>query len=208
MVLNKIFFAGLLYAAIAFPNAALENLKGANVKTNVKWAIEKSSTLKVFGKSNVNKFSCQIDGYAESDTITISGSESGGAVRLNGTLAVDVLDFDCNSKLITSDFRKTLKAKEYPGLRIKFLSLDRAPFLDNKNQCINGWVEVELAGVKKLMKVPFTFSKENNAMILMNGKKQFCLSDFELTPPKKLAGMVKIVDEFTVDFRLKLIAIK
>ena len=123
-------------------------------------------------------------------------------------LSVDVLDFDCRSKLITSDFRKTLKAKEYPGLKIKFLSLDRAPLLENKNQCINGWVEVELAGVKKLMKIPFTFSKENNAMILMNGKKQFCLSDFELAPPKKLAGMVKIVDEFTVDFRLKLIAIK
>ena len=208
MVLHKIFLAGFLYAAIAFPNASMKTTHNSNAKTNVKWTVEKSSTLKVIGKSNVNKFSCEIDGYAQSDTITMSGNESGGAVRLNGTLAVNVLDFDCHSKLITSDFRKTVKAKEHPGLKIKFLSLDRAPFLDNKNQCINGWVEVELAGAKKLIKIPFAFTKENNTTILMNGKKQFCFSDFELTPPKKLAGMVKIVDEFTVDFRLKLIAIK
>ena len=42
MLLHKIFFAGLLYATIVFPNASMEISEKGDVKTNVKWAVEKS----------------------------------------------------------------------------------------------------------------------------------------------------------------------
>lgn len=64
-------------------------------------------------------------------------------MRLNGCLELDVLHFDCHSKMITNDLRKTLKAEDYPGMVIRFLSLERAPSLQGTAQTLKGWVEVE-----------------------------------------------------------------
>src|SRR5688572_15425665 len=116
--------------------------------TAVKWIVEKNSTLSVQGKTNVNKFTCNIDEYAEKDTI-ICFDNASKAVKLTGELKMDVLSFDCHSKLITKDFRKTIKADKYPALTIRFLSLESMPLLNKKTELIKGWVEVELAGVVK-----------------------------------------------------------
>jgi hypothetical protein len=97
----------------------------------VKWIVEKNSTLSVQGKTNVNKFTCNIDEYAEKDTIICIDNAS-KAVKLTGELKMDVLSFDCHSKLITKDFRKTIKADKYPALTIRFLSLESMPLLNKK----------------------------------------------------------------------------
>lgn len=100
----------------------------------VRWAVEKTSTLKIAGNSNVNEFACSIAGYHQPDTISYAGDVAGKAVRLNGSLELDVLRFDCHSKMITNDLRKTLKAEDYPRLVIRFLSLERAPSLQGTAQ--------------------------------------------------------------------------
>ncbi|MGV3658422.1 MAG: hypothetical protein ACO1NX_10715 [Chitinophagaceae bacterium] len=174
---------------------------------SMKWVVDKSSTLRVMGQSNVNRFTCQIASYVEQDTLTLVPSATGGSVKLNGSLQVDVQRFDCFNKLITSDLRKTLKAKEHPVLKVRFLSLEQAPQPGISCQLIKGWVEVELAGVKKVMQIPFEFGSTGTPITTMNGEKLFCFTDFKLSPPTKMAGVVKIKDEFVVDFRLRLKAI-
>jgi hypothetical protein len=138
----------------------------------------------------------------------LSTNPKGGALSLHGAIELDITRFDCHNKMITGDLRKTLKAKQHPLLRVKFLSLDKEPDMHQPNQMIKGWVEVELAGVKKLMQIPFLFTKGADGPLLMNGTKLFCFSDFKLQAPTKLAGTVKIKDEFEVDFKLQLKAIE
>lgn len=171
----------------------------------VKWAIEKTSTLKIAGKSNVNEFACSIAGYYQPDTISYMADAADKAVRLNGHLELDVLRFDCHSTMITNDLRKTLKAEDYPRLVIHFLSLERTPSLQSKAQSMKGWVEVELAGTRKAFQVNYEFTKGANNTFVLNGKRNFTFSDFKLTPPRKLAGAVKVKDEFSVDFNLRLV---
>ena len=171
---------------------------------NIKWIVDKTSTLSVTGKSNINTFTCEIAGYSGNDTLTIISDGSGGSVKLNGGLHVTVSQFNCHNKMITGDLRKTLKAKDHPFLKVRFLSLERAPMLNQNAEVIKGWVEVELAGVKKVMQIPFEFGRNSTTITTMTGEKIFCFTDFQLSPPTKMAGTVKIKDEFTVDFRLKL----
>jgi hypothetical protein len=169
----------------------------------VRWVVEKNSTLRVQGKTNVNKFTCTTSEYAEKDTIICFGDPA-KPVRLTGALEMDVLSFDCHSKLITKDFRKTIKADKYPVLTIRFLSLESMPLLQNKTQSIKGWVEVELAGEVKKFQLNYSFSKAASSRIQLNGGRSFSFSDFKLTPPKKLGGLVKIKDAFDVNFMLTL----
>ena len=169
----------------------------------VRWVVEKNSTLRVQGKTNVNKFVCTISEYAERDTIICLG-EPARQVKLTGALEMDVLSFDCHSKMITKDFRKTIKADKYPVLTIRFLSLESMPVLENKTESIKGWVEVELAGVVKKFQLNYSFSNAASGLIQLNGGRSFSFSDFKLTPPKKLGGLVKIKDAFDVNFMLTL----
>jgi hypothetical protein len=196
----------LLIAANAFSGGTPSKTGTDALAPNpIRWAVEKTSTLKIAGKSNVNEFACSIAGYYQPDTISYIEDGAGKAVRLNGSLEIDVLRFDCHSKIITADLRKTLKAEDYPKLVIRFLSLERTPSLQGASQSMKGWVEVELAGTRKAFQVAYEFSKGANNSYLLNGKRTFTFSDFKLVPPRKLGGAVKVRDEFAVDFNLRLL---
>ena len=206
MTLLNILSFWLLMTANVFPSGT-PTPSPANIppRNPVRWAVEKTSTLKIAGKSNVNEFACSIAGYYQPDTISYVEDGAGKAVRLNGSLELDVLRFDCHSKMITNDLRKTLKAEDYPKLIIRFLSLERTPSLQSTAQTMKGWVEVELAGTRKAFQVAYEFSKSGSNTYILNGKRTFTFSDFKLVPPRKLAGVVKVKDEFAVDFNLRLI---
>lgn len=209
MILHNVLSLWLLIASaagISHPAAPTE--KGPSPKATIQWVIQKSSKLQVAGKSNINEFACGISGYYQPDTISYVQDYSGKPIRLTGSLEMDVFRFDCHNNLITKDLRKTLKAEEHPKLTIRFVSLERAPSFENTPQHMKGWVEVELAGVRKTFQISYQFLKENNASYVLNGSRVFCFSDFKLTPPRKLAGAIKIKDEFAVDFRLKLVPIQ
>jgi hypothetical protein len=169
---------------------------------SVRWVVEKNSTLRVQGKSNVNSFSCNINEYTEKDTLIFANIPS-KPIKLSGDLQMNIESFNCHSSLITSDLRKTLKSKEFPKIIIRFLYLETMPTL-LKTEIIKGWIEVELAGVIKRFKLDYSFSTGASGDIQLNGGREFCFSDFKLTPPKKLAGLIKIKDEFNVDFKLTL----
>lgn len=206
MILLNILSSWLLIVANILSNPVVPGTTGAIPPRNpVKWSVEKTSTLKIAGKSNVNEFACSIAGYYRPDTISYVEDVPGKAVRLNGSLELDLFRFDCQNKMITGDLRKTLKVEEHPKLVIRFLSLERAPSLQGNLQAMKGWVEVELAGTRKTFQVAYQFSKGPNNTYILNGKRVFCFSDFKLVAPRKLGGAIKVQDEFAVDFNLRLL---
>ncbi len=174
--------------------------------TLVKWVVQKSSVLQVQGKSNINEFTCAIEAYTKKDTI-VCIAEPFKPIKLSGRLQMDVLSFDCQNSLITNNLRKTLKADEYPKMIIRFLSLQTMPLLQHKTEFIKGWIEVELAGVVKQFELCYTFSNTEPGTIQLIGGRNFCFTDFKLSPPQKMGGLIKIKDDFAVKFQLNLRAI-
>jgi hypothetical protein len=206
LVLKLIPLASLLLSL--FNTDPADTAKSIAKKNPIRWAVEKTSTIKIAGKSNVNEFTCQIPGYYQPDTILLTENENGTDVKINGCLEIDVFKFDCHNKIITKDLRKTLKTEKYPTLKVRFLSLERLPSTQTAPQYIKGNVQIELAGAKKNFTIQYEFSKDGSCTYLLNGGKVFCFSDFNLIPPRKLGGIIQVKDEFTVDFRLKLNAVK
>lgn len=174
----------------------------------VKWIIEKTSTLRIDGKSNVNRLTCDIDEYNGKDTIIFGGYTTLQPITLSGSLQIEIVQFNCHSSFINRDFCKTLKADEFPEMIIRFLGIESMPELKEKPELIKGVVEVEVAGVIKQIEMNYFFSKTNNGLVQLQGEKNFCFSDFNLKPPKKLAGLIRIKDDFKVSFRLMLRAVK
>ena len=76
-----------------------------------------------------------------------------------------------------------------------------------KTELIKGWVEVEVAGIVKRFELSYSFSNNGPGHIQLDGGRTFNFSDFKLSPPKKMAGLIKIKDAFDVNFQLILRAV-
>lgn len=185
------------------------NVKPVPGKKIIKWAVQQSSTLRIMGATNVSTFGCDIKSYHQPDTIFCSEENAAyKMVTLKGKLTIDVSSFDCHNKMLTCDLRKTLKADQYPQFVINFLSLERAPVIHGDKDFLNGWVEIQLAGVTRTFEVSYAFNKSSTAAIHLNGSRDFSFADFKLSPPKKMAGIIKVKDHFNVDFNLLLIPVE
>lgn len=168
-----------------------------------KWVITSGCSLKVEGTTNINKFTCTILNYSNPDTLTFSNS-SAAPVKVTGALALDVQNFDCENSMITRDLRKTLKAKEFPKLGIKFINLNKYPDFDSHAEAIKGLVVISLAGVSKQYDVSYKVISDSGKSLVLIGSQDVNFSDFSLTPPKKVGGMIKTNNKLHVEFNLKL----
>lgn len=196
MLMQRICLGLLLFAGIhfAFSPAA----------PNYRWAILKSSNLRVFGTTNVNKFNCDISEYAALDTISCNKIKLKEGYTMAGGLQLDVASFNCHNPIMTSDLRKTLKSKEYPYLYVRFINIAKLPELKPSAEIIGGWVEIEIAGVVKRFDMQYAISAASADQVVLSGKRQLLFSDFNITPPSRLGGMIKVNNELEVSFTLQM----
>lgn len=168
------------------------------------WVVMQGSSLTVNGSTNINTFQCVIPNYSMPDTISlVRGSQKGVTLPMNGKLNLSVEGFDCRNKMMTSDLRKTLKAKTYPVLTVRFISVNGFPDLKNPGK-ITGIVDIGLAGVTKRFEINYLFTSEERQQIQLKGDQLIHFSDFNLTPPSKLGGVIRAKDELKVEFILHL----
>ena len=200
MFYKKILHCIVIIAVIIFSETYIATAQPGRM---IKWIVEKNSTLRVQGKTNINSFTCNINEYAKKDTI-ICINDPVKPISFTGEIQMDILSFNCHSSMITKGLRKTLKSDEYPTMSIRFISLQFMPLLQNKTELIKGWVEVQLAGVVKRFELSYSFLQSGLVYLQLNGGRSFRFSDFKLTPPRKFGGLIKIKDDFDVNFQLVL----
>jgi hypothetical protein len=168
-----------------------------------KWVVMKGGSLRVDGSTNVNKFNCVITNYSKPDTIAIQRNNQ-EQVHLSGAIRLNVQNFDCHNPVMTSDLRKTLKAKDFPSLVVRFVNLNRYPDLTGKQDRIKGVVAIELAGVTKRFDVDYKVFSIGEDAINLIGSRQVNFSDFNIVPPRKIGGMIQTDNELNVMFNLRL----
>lgn len=194
-------FAGLTTGRIPPPSEE----KIPPSKEKISWIVQKSSSLRINGRTNISHFSCAVAQYGEPDTITFQNTESRGisaSIPLNGVLHVNIGDFDCRNHAMTGEFKKILLYKQYPQLKIIFLSLERMPVFGTQPESLKGQVFIELAGVSKQFEMDYTSNREDPDTVELTGSRQLCFSDFGLQPPKKMNGLVRVNETLEVRFML------
>lgn len=169
----------------------------------VNWAVLPNSYITINGSSNVNTFGCEATGLFQAETLHGTTAQDGKSIKMTGSITLGINQFDCNNRMLTNDLRKTLKADEHPQMNIHFLSLERMPLCNGGEDFLSGMVIIELAGKRKPFNLRYSFTKTNSGYRLQ-GSRGFSFADFDLSPPKKIGGLVKVNDDFDVAFTLLL----
>jgi hypothetical protein len=166
----------------------------------VRWVMLKGATVKVHGTTNINKFSCAVMDYCAPDTLCFYPQVQ--PIVMTGVVKLPVMSFDCMNKPMTEGLRKALNAKQFPHLSITFLSLTRYPALKLTEETISGLVSVEMAGVSKKKTVNYRVFMDEQQVIHLVGNQTISFTEFGLTPPRKLGGMIRAGDQLDVEFNI------
>lgn len=169
---------------------------------NERWIVDASSELIIRGSSNINNFLCRTDCYQVQDTLQFVCEHGGEMLFSQKALQIPLISFDCGNELITRDFRDALDANRYPLLSIRFMSLDQQ-IMTVRSGSVSGLVEIALAGKTRTYPVLYTISGKGNTLTLA-GARTVCFSDFNLQPPRKMMGLIRVQDEVDVEFQLHL----
>lgn len=163
-----------------------------------KWVIDYNSQLLIHGQTNVNKFTCFISCYNNVDTLAYNLSpKSKDLVFEKNGMIIPLYNFNCGNSLITKDFRTTVKADQYPYLKISFLSLDK----NFKTGQAAARMEITLANVVKRVTVKFDLNPKGE-FLQLTGNHEVCFADFALEAPQRMMGLVKVQEALQVEFNL------
>ncbi|MER3375018.1 MAG: YceI family protein [Allomuricauda sp.] len=167
-------------------------------ETKVRVAPE--SEVVISGTTNVNQFTCKYNLQELEMPIRLIYDEKSEQIQFKNAELKLVNDcFDCGGKAINKDFQELLKTERHPQVELKLLYVD--PPSPNQSKVDVG-VEIKIAGVSR--KYQSVLYCEQTSNICVNGTLELKLSDFELEPPKKMLGMIKVDDEIRVHLTLQM----
>lgn len=169
----------------------------------INWKVTGDSMLEVLGTTNVSKFTCENYEYTGQEYL-IQRIPDGQEVGLwSGEVKITSRNFDCNNALMTKDFKKTIEVEKFPTISVKFLGLTKeSETATQKN--LMGQVEITMVGISRKYDISCVFLASQNQSALLSGERRIQLSDFNIEPPEKFFGAVKVSDSIEVNFSLVL----
>lgn len=176
--------------AILFSSISLLPLKAQNFE------VVTGKSVIIDGVTSFGKFACDFQTDNESDTIYFESSAHSGQLILDIHLPVD--EFGCGNRMLNRDFNKTLQSKEYP-----FIHVIVERFFKEGDHYFSS-LRLKLVGKELYMeKLPFIVEAagESNDKFLV-AEFDLNLRYFDLEPPKKFLGLIKVHEELNI--RLKL----
>ena len=141
--------------------------------------------VQINGSTNVNHFQC-VNNKFKSETGLYNFPE-----KKLPNIILRVADFDCGNKMMTKDFQKILNAEKYPHMTVRFIN-----FTKTQNSFL-AVIEVKMMNQSRRYNVEFGI--ENSKLV---GRKNVKFSDFNITPPTKMGGMIVVKDDLNLTFSL------
>ena len=158
--------------------------------------VDPASSLNIHGKTNINKFICAQRPIMSKDTITLEMRQNGNEwVMSDAVMRVPVIEFDCGISKMTEDFCEMLDAENHPYLQLILHSVERA---ETGQQYIAD-LTIVLAGEESRYHIPVQVH-QNEYGLIGSGMTQVRFQDFNMEPPVKFMGMVKVNEMLDISF--------
>jgi hypothetical protein len=149
------------------------------------------------GSSNVNRF--QLVNQSPHIKIDSELKDFSG----NRNIQIPVYDFKAANNHMLKDFYDMVNVSEYPYIQITIEPKGRADF-DETSGLTNFKTEITLAGNSNSYTVPCEIVTCENSAYLLKGNLKIKLTDFNIDPPEKVFGAIKVNNEVFINFVFKL----
>lgn len=187
--MNRFFFRGI----VTFLLIALTTSISAQVlKFN-----SQNSTLTINGTSNLH------------DWKTVTKQLNGEMILINRdqvkslTFKTPVKSIKSGEKLMDTKTYETFNSDKHPEISFKMLNISNFSRTgDNISITMNG--QVTMAGLSKTVAIKATGKELKNGSLNFQGSVNLKMSDYKMTAPTAMMGMLKVGDGIKLDFNIQL----
>lgn len=203
---NYAFFCLLAIFLLSESSAQSENGGGA-----LSWNffdITSASMLAIEGTSNVKDFTCECRKDFPEKPMRIQMSEDGRAIKFSNTyIKVPTTSLDCGGRGINRDMHKTLKAEDFPYIRIELkeaqvASEESGLYQLGKWTDLSAMAEITLAGVKKRLPMEVTAQRISSNLFQFKSSEHLTMTAFGIDPPRPLLGLIQVHDDIQINLDL------
>jgi hypothetical protein len=178
---------------------------GINLSSTMPIEVDPSSKLWLEGSANVINFEC-VAGKMESsgfihglDTTAVQGGH--GQVEL--VVSFPIQQLNCGKSAINRDMKNTLNADKHPYIVYK---LDTNRLIRSNPNGEFPLMEIEtmggltISGLERIEQINITGQFIGDWKFRVKGVHSIQMSDYNLTPPSPMMGLIKVHDELKVHF--------
>ncbi len=153
--------------------------------------------VQIQGRSNVGGFSLALDLDEKNDFICHNGDEE--IAFFSRDLQLQLSDFQSRNQHMKDDFLELLKASKYPYIYITFI-VDPLVSGDQISKSLTAIITI--AGISRMYRIDCRNLDLNGSELHIDGEKKLSIRDFNLVPPSKLKGMVRVDEVVDIQFSI------
>lgn len=153
--------------------------------------------VRIEGSSNINKFYFEQNLASFNFLHTSSLSHTGEHIEI----MLPAKSFEASNPMMLNDFLHLIKANEHPYISI-FIDFSDVKLNPIPNQEVESTIRVTLAGYEKEYHLPGTIHICQDNSLRLQGALELNIQDFNLQPPTKFMGMVKVNQKVFIKFGL------
>ena len=159
------------------------------------------------GKATTHSFTCQVEtvnGTAQLRVPQNSIPKEAKDEQTTVVVDVPVRSFDCGNRMMTKDLKETLKMEEHPNIHFELIDARVGAPVDTSEQ----WRPVEVlgaltvAGKKRVTNLSALGRAIDENRFRIRGCHPLRMTDFNIEPPTKAFGLIKVKDRIEVQFDL------
>jgi hypothetical protein len=160
----------------------------------------------ISGETNINCFECKYDEKRDSqnanNVLLMYPRSPGNTIETY----IPISNFECNNSAMYTDFQELLQAQEYPYIKIEIDPLQLKNILPQKTS-LDLNVAITIANITNVQPISCSVNSYSNSTVSIAGEAIIHLPDYQIEPPVKFMGLVKVRDEVTISFSFNFIVV-
>ncbi len=173
------------------------------------YRLEPSSRLWLEGTATIGDFTCstaRMEGMAVLQEIHVEKNDSLRSVPVHNEVRVSmcVRSFDCGNHAMNEDMYEAMKSDSFPTIEFELIDATLASDTGSADSVrdINTIGKLTIAGITKTVPMSIAIRQSSPERFIITGSKALSMTDFGITPPTALWGIIKTNDRLTVNFQL------
>jgi len=194
----KLYLILFIFYPVTVASQDLSDIKNSDEYTD--------NYVQISGETNINCFECAYDknrNHQGSDNVFVKYPQvSGQTIKTY----IPVREFECSNSMMYNDFQELLKASEYPYITIEIDPSQVRNILPGKSST-DLIFSITIASITNAQYISCDINTYPNSTMSITGEATIQLANFQIKPPIKFMGLVKVKDEVTIKFSINFIVI-
>ena len=184
----------------------LQSFSWSQVPTQLHLAVRPGSRISLNGTSTVHDYSATSPEIIDTFVVDPRLLEKGKIMFTNlfrqVTISIPVKSLHSSDEDLDNNMYEALMADDYPSIRYRLTSDSIMPGATSDSLTIKTIGQLTVAGKEKTIDMIVTVRSAGDSTFRIRGMKELLMTDFGITPPSMMMGLLKTDNKIVISFDL------